>query len=138
MASIDINPFRFAGGDVKAGQKYTVNEIGREMFIGNNGKSKILEGGIQTFKPNQSGFILPHFMVDAMEQVQNRVSESIANAGGGHGELAALAEAMASQKQPTVYDISVIIKGDVSKEVNIERAVRKAIAAAESEKAERE
>lgn len=88
----DLNPFRFAGGPVEANQKYTVGEIGKELFIPNSGGKPYLVGqyGAEERSFASSGTVVPSYLVDAMQEI-NGVAESELEAarrrrgGGGDG-----------------------------------------------------
>lgn len=141
LASIDINPFRFAGGDVLANQKYTVGEIGKEMFVGKNGQTQMI--GVNGIDPNwqapSDGFIVPSFMLGAFKSLE-RGMENIANSDSGGvsaRELAAIAAGASQQTVEEHYHIPITIMGNVSSEVNIERAVKRAIDKVEQDKKER-
>lgn len=62
---------RERGGPVQKGFAYTVNEKGREAFLSNSGKLSMIEGGIQTFNPWESGKILPASIAKAFAQKFN-------------------------------------------------------------------
>lgn len=75
-----INPFKFAGGPVSAGQKYTVGEIGRELFVPNGGGSPTIIGaqGMETRSFSTSGTIIPSYVLDAMDRFERGMSKSAA------------------------------------------------------------
>jgi len=73
------NAGRELGGPVQKGFAYTVNERGREAFVSNSGKVSMIEGGIQTFRPTESGKIIPASLAKLIAQKFNIA----AFAGGG-------------------------------------------------------
>lgn len=70
---------REKGGPVQKGFAYTVNERGQEAFMTNSGKLSMIEGGIQTFRPQESGKIIPASLAKLIAQKFNIA----AFAGGG-------------------------------------------------------
>jgi phage-related protein len=139
LASIDINPFRFAGGDVKAGTKYTVGEIGPELYVPKTGKPQMIgTGGIEARSFNNDGFIVPSFMLGAFKSLERGLESVNANEPGlAAREIAAIAAASGGTTHEHYYDVDVIIQGNVKEEVDIERAVKRAIDKAERDRRER-
>jgi len=136
----NLNPFRFAGGPVDAGKAYTVGEIGKELFVGNNGQTQII--GANGMDPNwtapSSGMIVPNSMLNAMNHAEQRMAELAEKemrASISRRELAAIAAASASETHH--WSVPVTIMGDVREEVDIERAVNRAITKIERDRKER-
>lgn len=136
-----INPFRFAGGPVEGGKQYTVGEIGKEMFVGNNGQTKII--GANGMDPNWTapgaGTIIPNSMLRTFDAVQNAL-EAAAVATEQKSlttrDLAALAAASKSEEHHH-YTVPVTIMGNVTENVDIERAVSKVLKKVERDREER-
>lgn len=144
ISGIDLNPFRFAGGPVDMGQKYTVGEIGPELFVPNIGQPEMIgTKGMETRSFPSSGMIIPSFMVDAFDKIEKSMAHSmdvdpIVTDDAPSRELARIAAALeAGGGGENTYNVDVTINGNVSSEVDIEAAVERAIKKIERDKKER-
>lgn len=143
LAHLDLNPFRFAGGDVIGGKKYTVGEIGPEMWVGANGQSKMI--GTGGMDPNWtapgSGTIIPSFMLDAFRSIERSIKphdEPAATGGISAREIAALLDGSGKTEEHHHYDVKVDATGaTATTPQDIERAVYRAIDKIERDRKER-
>ena len=87
---------RWSGGEVRAGQSYTVNELGQEMFLSNSGRlSDIKAPAFGSWSPPSSGTVIPAstsqavrenaqaLEVNAAISAMPGISGGLAAAGGG-------------------------------------------------------
>ena len=140
-----LNPFRAAGGPVEAGQKYTVGEIGREMYVPNNGAPPQLIGtnGMEERSFPTSGMILPSYMLDAFDRMNAGIERRMARSGAGTKDGMSAAEIRelvnASGNVTNNYDVTLVIPQGtpLNTEADIEKAVYKALARLEQDKKER-
>jgi phage-related protein len=135
-----INPFRFAGGPVAAGQQYTVNEIGPEMFVPKTGTPSIIDGGVNpSWTAPGEGMIIPNFMLRAMEntdalmrkQVASQEKMSVPTMGGGRQEV---------HQHTHIHEgdeLNATFTGDLHKDADIERAMSKFYKSMKRDEAER-
>lgn len=120
------------GGVVSPGMDVLIGERGAEGYLTKSGKfSMIGTNGPEMMNFREPGYVIPNHMVSNPEYRK-------ALAGGG-GTDPALAQAMLSRNNEnfSVGKISVNIKGDVKSDVDIERAVLRAIKKAEKARNER-
>lgn len=129
-----LNPFKFAGGPVDAGTKYTVGEIGKELFVPNNGQRPYMIGrnGMETRSFANSGVIVPNHMLGLYEKMQKSQAKAATKMTSGH--TGAPQQVVSSHN----YNVHVQVNGNVDEEVDIERAVRKGINKADRDRRERE
>ncbi|MGA0983107.1 MAG: hypothetical protein ACO3ST_00240 [Burkholderiaceae bacterium] len=76
---------RWAGGSVNPGQTYTVNELGREMFMSNSGRvSEIKAPAFGNWSPPSSGVVIPAHLAQQVRQAQdgNRAAKALATPVG--------------------------------------------------------
>ena len=70
---------RWSGGPVSGGQSYTVNELGREMFMSNSGQlSEIKAPAFGTWRAPSSGTVIPAGMSQQIRD--SREASSVAEA----------------------------------------------------------
>lgn len=130
-----LNPFKFAGGPVSAGT-YTVGEIGKELFIPNSGGQPQMLGehGMEDRTFPTGGFIVPSFMLSAMERVEASMSRSMAEAAdvmvtaGRHSGV---------ERIENNYNVTIPVASTNASSEEIAAAVKKAIQEVERDKKER-
>lgn len=140
----DLNPFRAFGGPVEAGVTYTVGEIGPELFVPNVGSPQMIGlHGMEERSFPTSGMVIPSYMLDAFSKVEEGVARQLASMERqdvvSRAEVVELVAAgvKAATTSGDTYHVNVHFHGQVSSEVDIERAVRKAIEKIERDKRER-
>jgi phage-related protein len=121
-----LNPFRFAGGPVEAGQPYTVGEIGKELYVPKVGAPQVIgEGGMETRSFAGDGMILPSYMLKAMESANASMRKQAA-------AQAKMSLPSTSKTENHVHHhhhedkLEAVFTGNISSDVDIERAVKKA------------
>ena len=80
--------YKFAGGDVKGGQSYVVNEFGTEMFQSKSGKiSDIKAPAFGEWRAPSSGTVIPAHIANAIraQQEASQANVSLQNFGSGAG-----------------------------------------------------
>ena len=79
-------PGRFAGGDVIAGQRYMVGEIGPELFMGRNGVEMVGENGPEVRSFDTSGVIIPNHLLGAapVQAAAPQVTVNVPEQTGGN------------------------------------------------------
>lgn len=132
-----LNPFgKWAGGPVDANTKYTVGEIGKELYVPNVGKPQMIgTHGQEQRSFASAGTIIPNHLLGMYEKMQAANAKAMA-------EMSNASRARIGQAQPQSvmnhYDVRVNIEGNVREDVDIERAVKKAIDKAEAERRSRD
>lgn len=134
--SSPLAPFNQAlatGGEVGAGTTALVGERGAEGFLSKSGKfSMIGTNGPEVRHFNEPGFVIPNHIVK---------DRAYQDAMAGLAPLKA--QARVGKPEPmmneslTVGNVNVVIKGSVSENVDIERAIQRGIAKAERARKER-
>lgn len=134
-----LNPFRFAGGPVEGGQAYTVGEIGKEMFVPDVGTPKVIgaSGMDENWRAPGKGMIVPNYMLDMMDNNAAMMRKQAAKQ-----EKAAL-PGLARKESHTHYHrhegdhLDATFTGDMTSNVDIERAMGKFYRRMKTEEAER-
>lgn len=144
-ALAELNPFRAFGGPVEAGVKYTVGEIGPELFVPDHGLPKMIgTTGMETRSFGTDGYIVPSFVLDAMEKMEASVSRQLASvsassANASDADVLATAIKAATTQGGNTYHFkfeigSVRSDDDIKK---IKKAVKQVLSEIEQDKRER-
>ena len=151
-----LNPFssgffaRATGGPVDAGQSYMVGEKGRELYVpGNGGDPKVIgQGGPGVMDFPSDGFIVPNYMLNAMDSASAAIAREAKRMAGGSGsggsgvspaEVRELVAAAQANGETVNYNTTIHVGGDTDPEdlKKIERAVLKALKEHEKDRKER-
>lgn len=137
-----LNPFKFAGGPVEAGVTYTVGEIGKELFIPNNGGRPQVIGatGMENRSFPTGGTIIPNHIVRALEDIETKMRSGMDRSVGAVLESNKPDPSTVNNNGDTYhYHVTVPVSGD-AKNVDydaIDRAVGRAIDRIERDRKER-
>jgi len=86
---------KWTGGPVQSGQTYTVNELGKEMFMSSSGKlSEINAPAFGSWRAPSSGTVIPAGMAQQIRNQRDAIaaSTSAASMAGGGSAMAAMSE----------------------------------------------
>ena len=145
---LDFLPGLFTGGSVTVGMKAMVGELGPEAFVSNSGKiTGIGMNGPEVMRFPTAGYVVPNHVLHGANDpsVPNRIMGKLndARGDGGYETGTAKRSSRAESNQSYMEDngaptsVTVQVMGNVTENVQIETAVRKALAAADRNRRER-